>query len=63
MQAKEHVVTVLEPEKKLLETQGKDARSKLDEAEQNPLKGGKKAMTNKYARLSGPARRAFRARS
>ena len=56
-------MTVLEPEKKLLETQGKDARSKLDEAEQNPLKGGKKAMTNKYARLSGPARRAFRARS
>ena len=44
-------MTVLEPEKKLLETQAKDARSKLDEAKQNLLKGGKKAMNKMDTRI------------
>merc|ERR1719494_1744042 len=34
----------LERDKKLLEAQVKDAQNRVDEAEQNALKGGKKAM-------------------
>ena len=35
---------MLEADKKLLEAQVKDAQNRFDEAEQNALKGGKKAM-------------------
>merc|ERR1712059_30396 len=35
---------VLERDKKLLESQVKDAANRVDEAEQNALKGGKKAI-------------------
>merc|ERR1712106_116050 len=35
---------MLERDKKLLEAQVKDAQNRLDEAEQNALKGGKKAI-------------------
>merc|ERR1712240_367270 len=41
----------LERDKKLLEAQVKDASSRLDEAEQNALKGGKKAMAKLDTRI------------
>merc|ERR1719187_1180892 len=41
----------LERDKKLLECQVKDASSRLDEAEQNALKGGKKAMAKMETRI------------
>merc|ERR1711892_1392238 len=40
-----------ERDKKLLEAQVKDAQSRLDEAEQNALKGGKKAMAKMDTRI------------
>merc|ERR1712215_94 len=42
---------ILERDKKLLEAQTKDAQSRLDEAEQNALKGGKKAMSKMETRV------------
>merc|ERR1712050_763357 len=42
---------MLERDKKLLEAQVKDAQSRLDEAEQNALKGGKKAMAKMDTRI------------
>merc|ERR1712131_496397 len=42
---------MLERDKKLLETQVKDAQNRLDEAEQNALKGGKKAMAKMDTRI------------
>merc|ERR1712102_193322 len=42
---------VLEREKKLLESQAKDAQNRLDEAEQNALKGGKKAIAKMDTRI------------
>merc|ERR1712223_1788515 len=41
----------LERDKKLLEAQVKDAQNRVDEAEQNALKGGKKAMAKMEPRL------------
>ena len=41
----------LERSKKLLETQVKDAQNRLDEAEQEALKGGKKAMNKMDTRI------------
>merc|ERR1712215_396467 len=41
----------LERDKKLLEAQVKDAQNRLDEAEQNALKGGKKAMSKMETRI------------
>merc|ERR1712062_20249 len=41
----------LERDKKLLESQVKDAQTRLDEAETNALKGGKKAMTKMETRI------------
>merc|ERR1712110_1070582 len=41
----------LERDKKLLEAQVKDAQTRLDEAEQNALKGGKKAMAKMETRI------------
>merc|ERR1711963_1007545 len=42
---------MLERDKKLLEAQVKDAQSRLDEAEQTALKGGKKAMAKMDTRI------------
>merc|ERR1712015_408714 len=41
----------LEREKKLLEAQVKDMQSRVDEAQTNALKGGKKAMTKMDTRI------------
>merc|ERR1712111_130582 len=41
----------LERDKKLLEAQVKDASSRLDETEQNALKGGKKAIAKMETRI------------
>merc|ERR1712123_87985 len=41
----------MEREKKLLEAQVKDAQNRLDEAEQNALKGGKKAIAKMDTRI------------
>lgn len=40
----------VERDRKLLEAQVKDMQSRLDEAEQNALKGGKKAMAKMDSR-------------
>merc|ERR1719412_1685931 len=42
---------MLERDKKLLEAQVKDAQNRVDEAEQNALKGGKKALANMETRI------------
>merc|ERR1719500_212696 len=42
---------MLEADKKLLEAQVKDAQNRLDEAEQNALKGGKKAIAKMDTRI------------
>merc|ERR1712061_877886 len=42
---------MLERDKKLLEAQVKDAQTRLDEAEQNALKGGKKAIAKMETRI------------
>merc|ERR1719323_2534769 len=42
---------MLERDKKLLEAQVKDAQTRVDEAEQNALKGGKKAMAKMETRI------------
>ena len=42
---------MLERDKKLLEAQVKDAQNRVDEAEQNALKGGKKAMAKMETRV------------
>merc|ERR1719432_607525 len=41
----------LERERKLLEAQAKDMQCRLDDAEQNALKGGKKAMSKMDSRI------------
>merc|ERR1719245_1492767 len=42
---------MLERDKKLLEAQVKDAQTRVDEAEQNALKGGKKALAKMETRV------------
>merc|ERR1712034_37639 len=42
---------MLEADKKLLEAQVKDGQNRLDEAEQNALKGGKKAIAKMDTRI------------
>merc|ERR1711874_936963 len=44
LRMEQDLAMALERDKKLLEAQVKDAQTRLDEAEQNALKGGKKAM-------------------
>merc|ERR1739846_262792 len=41
----------LERDRKLMEAQAKDAQARLDDAEQNALKGGKKAMGKMESRI------------
>merc|ERR1719285_1175483 len=50
LRMEQDLAMALERDKKLLEAQVKDAQTRLDEAEQNALKGGKKAMAKMETR-------------
>merc|ERR1719343_1754334 len=52
LRSEQDLAMCLERDCKLLDSQVKDATSKLDEAEQNALKGGKKAITKMETRIS-----------
>merc|ERR1712210_343472 len=49
LRQEQELAMALERDKKLLEAQVKDAQNRCDEAEQNALKGGKKAMAKMEA--------------
>merc|ERR1719376_1499670 len=51
LRAEQEAAMILERDRKLLEAQVKDANVRLDEAEQNALKGGKKAMAKMDTRI------------
>merc|ERR1711981_1209749 len=51
LRGEQEAAMMLERDKKLLEAQVKDAQNRLDEAEQNALKGGKKAMAKMDTRI------------
>merc|ERR1711923_178117 len=51
LRAEQEPAMMLERDKKLLEAQVKDAQNRLDEAEQQALKGGKKAMAKMDTRI------------
>merc|ERR1719243_533410 len=51
LRAEQDTAMALERDKKLLESQVKDASSRLDETETNALKGGKKAMLKMETRI------------
>ena len=51
LRAEQELAMSLDRDKKLLDTQVKDAQTRLDEAEQNALKGGKKAVAKMETRL------------
>jgi len=51
LRAEQESAMMIERDRKLLEAQVKDASSRLDEAEQNALKGGKKAMAKMETRI------------
>merc|ERR1711937_764790 len=51
LRSEQDVAMLLERDKKLLESQVKDAQARLDEAEQNALKGGKKALNKMDTRI------------
>merc|ERR1719414_1427967 len=51
LRAEQDIAMALERDKKLLEAQVKDAASRVDEAEQNALKGGKKAIAKMETRV------------
>merc|ERR1712106_992941 len=51
LRAEQEMAMMLERDKKLLESQVKDAQGRLDEAEQNALKGGKKALNKMDTRV------------
>merc|ERR1711975_154353 len=51
LRAEQETAMMLERDKKLLEAQVKDAQNRLDEAEQNALKGGKKALAKMDTRI------------
>merc|ERR1711915_368508 len=51
LRAEQETAMMLEREKKLLEAQVKDAQTRVDEAEQNALKGGKKALAKMETRI------------
>merc|ERR1719292_90391 len=51
LRAEQDNAMMLERDKKFLEAQAKDAQNRLDEAEQNALKGGKKAMSKMETRI------------
>merc|ERR1719436_1281840 len=47
----QEIASVIEKDRKLLECQVKDMQQRLDEAESNALKGGKKAMNKMETRI------------
>merc|ERR1719427_979743 len=51
LRGEQEVSKALDRDKKLLEAQVKDAQNRLDEAEQNALKGGKKAISKMETRI------------
>merc|ERR1712197_177274 len=51
LRAEQEAAMMLERDKKLLEAQVKDAQNRVDEAEQNTLKGGKKALSKMETRI------------
>jgi predicted nucleic acid-binding Zn-ribbon protein len=51
LRSEQEMAQSLDRERKLLEAQVKDLQSRLDDAEQNALKGGKKAMTKMDTRI------------
>merc|ERR1740128_1268016 len=51
LRAEQDMAMMLERDKKLLESMTKDAQNRLDEAEQNALKGGKKAIAKMDTRI------------
>ena len=51
LRSEQEMAQVLERERRLLEAQVKDMQSRLDDAEQNALKGGKKAMGKMDTRI------------
>merc|ERR1719369_2420362 len=51
LRAEQDMAMALERDKKLLEAQVKDAANRVDEAEQNALKGGKKAIAKMETRV------------
>merc|ERR1712126_696173 len=51
LRAEQETAMMLERDRKLLEAQVKDAGARLDEAEQNALKGGKKAVAKMETRI------------
>merc|ERR1712128_69905 len=51
LRVEQEMAMMLERDKKLLEAQVKDAQNRLDEAEQNALKGGKKAIAKMDTRI------------
>merc|ERR1711892_120956 len=51
LRGEQEMAMMLERDAKLLEAQVKDARTRLDEAEQNALKGGKKAIAKMDTRI------------
>ena len=51
LRGEQETAIALERDKKLLEAQVKDAQTRLDEAEQTALKGGKKAMAKMESRM------------
>merc|ERR1712227_1105925 len=51
LRAEQEVAMMLERDKKLLECQAKDAQTRLDEAEQTALRGGKKAVAKMETRI------------
>ena len=51
LRAEQDIAMMLERDKKLLEAQTKDAQNRLDESEQNALKGGKKAIAKMDTRI------------
>merc|ERR1711893_537006 len=51
LRAEQDMAQALERERKLLEAQVKDIQSRVDEAQANALKGGKKAMTRMDTRI------------
>merc|ERR1711923_618191 len=51
LRAEQEAAMILERDRKLLEAQVKDAQNRLDEAEQNALKGGKKAIAKMDTRI------------
>merc|ERR1711864_30190 len=51
LRAEQEVAMMIERDRKLLEAQVKDAQTRVDEAEMNALKGGKKAIAKMETRI------------